>query len=80
MLIVLLKQFQVKHIMTQNPITVNPSSTVFFAAKKMIDNKINRVPVVEQGEVVGILTRGDLLQCMIWELLVAGNNTNSVSA
>lgn len=66
--------------MTQNPVTVEPSSTVFYAAKKMIDNKINRIPVVERGEVIGILTRGDLLQCMIWELLVAGNETKSVSA
>ncbi|GMH38272.1 hypothetical protein BSKO_06156 [Bryopsis sp. KO-2023] len=62
---------QVKEIMTRSPVTVDPSATIFLAAKKMIDHKINRLPVVEGGELVGILTRGDVLQCMIWELLVA---------
>lgn len=67
---------QVKDIMTRSPVTVEPSSTIFLAAKKMIDHKINRLPVVEGGELVGILTRGDVLQCMIWELLVAESGSS----
>lgn len=70
---------QVKEIMSRDPVVIDPDSTVFLAAKKMIDHKINRLPVVEKGEVVGILTRGDVLQCMIWELLVAGTEAESIT-
>lgn len=59
--------------MTRDPVVVEPESTLFFAANMMKENRITRLPVVKDEAVVGIITRGDLLQYMAWELLVAGD-------
>ena len=36
--------------------------------------QVNRLPVCRNGRVVGILTRGDMLQCLLWEMLMAGSS------
>ncbi len=33
--------------------------------------QVTRLPVVKDGNVVGIITRGDVLQTMIWQMLVS---------
>lgn len=67
---------EVMDIMTKDLIVVSPDSTVFLAAKIMKENKVNRLPVVDNEDVVGIITRGDVLQYMIWEILMAANQEN----
>lgn len=51
----------VKNIMTVNPITVTPETTVLDAEKLMSLNKIGRLIVVENGNVVGMVSDGDLV-------------------
>lgn len=52
----------VKDIMTKDVITVTPDMEIVAAAKILMDNHINGVPVVdENGDVVGILCRDDLI-------------------
>jgi CBS domain-containing protein len=51
-----------KDIMIKNIITVNSSTSVFDANKIMIRNKIGCLPILEFGELVGILTKNDLLK------------------
>ena len=51
----------VKDIMTKDPITIEVGSTVLEAEKLMSINSIGRLIVVDEGEVVGILTDGDLM-------------------
>lgn len=50
-----------KDIMTTNCITLTPETDITTAAKTLIENKINGAPVVEDGDVVGILCQADLV-------------------
>jgi len=47
-------------IMTKKLITVNPEINVKEAAKIMAEHQIRRLPVVENGKLVGIVSLGDL--------------------
>jgi acetoin utilization protein AcuB len=53
---------RVKDMMTKNPITVNPETLVLDAQKIMKQKNIRRLPVVEKGKLVGIVTKHDLLE------------------
>jgi len=53
---------QTCQIMTQNVITVSPETPVADAARTMLDNHISGLPVVENGQLVGIVTEGDFLR------------------
>jgi CBS domain-containing protein len=50
-----------KDIMTKKPITVSPKMEIVRAAKLLLEKGINGVPVVEAGELVGILCQSDLV-------------------
>ncbi|WP_082593679.1 CBS domain-containing protein [Paenibacillus sp. Soil766] len=50
----------VETVMTKNMITVDPNTSVEEAAKVMAQNQIRRLPVVEKGNLVGIVAIGDL--------------------
>lgn len=50
--------------MTKNPITVTPSTKVDEAESLMKKYKFRRLPVVENGKLVGFLSDKDLLQVM----------------
>ncbi len=52
---------QIALIMTRDPITTTPDEDVREVAKKMVEHNIRRVPVVEDGELVGIVTAYDLI-------------------
>jgi acetoin utilization protein AcuB len=53
---------RIRDIMTKNVITVDPNSLVLDAQKIMKENNIRRLPVVDKGKVVGIVTKHDLLE------------------
>jgi CBS domain-containing protein len=48
--------------MTAPPITIEPRASVAEAARSMIERGVNRLPVVEHGRLVGIVTRADLVR------------------
>jgi CBS domain-containing protein len=48
--------------MTAPAITVDPDVPTHKAAARMVDNAVNRLPVVEDGKLVGIVTRADLVR------------------
>jgi acetoin utilization protein AcuB len=48
--------------MTKNPITVDSETLVLDAQRIMKENSIRRLPVVDKGNLVGIVTQHDLLQ------------------
>ena len=50
-----------KDMMTRNPITVEVDATVREAAHVIADRGHNRLPVVEHGRLVGVVTRVDVL-------------------
>ena len=54
----------VEEIMTKAVLTVSPDTDVAEAIEGMMKKQVNRVPVIEQGKVVGIVTRGDIIWAM----------------
>ncbi len=54
----------VKDVMVENVIYVSPAESVFTVAKLMVEKNINRVPIVENGVIVGIVTRGDIIKAV----------------
>jgi acetoin utilization protein AcuB len=51
---------QVKEWMSPNPVTVLPTTHVDEAFRLMAERHIRRLPVIERGALVGIVTLGDL--------------------
>lgn len=52
---------QLSLIMKKNIITVSPDATISDAAKIFTEKKIHRLPVVDKGKLIGIITPTDLL-------------------
>jgi CBS domain-containing protein len=53
--------------MTSPAITVEPDRSVAYAAGVMVDRGVNRLPVVDGGELLGIVTRADLVRAFTRE-------------
>ena len=51
-------------MMTADPVTIEPGATVREAAKLIARRKHNRLPVVEHGRLVGVVTRVDVLDAL----------------
>src|SRR5919201_5660372 len=47
---------RVRHWMTENPLTIEPDTTVDDAANIMFDNNFRRLPVVKDGRALGIVS------------------------
>lgn len=54
------KKLLVQDIMTVNPIAGDPEMDVDEAGRIMGDNQIRRLPIVDDGELVGVVSLGDL--------------------
>ncbi len=48
-------------IMRRNPVTIEPGKTVYEACQMLYDHRIGCLPVVESGELKGIITTTDML-------------------
>lgn len=46
--------------MTHEVLTISPDTTILEAGQMMVDRTIRRLPVVENGKLVGIVTYGDV--------------------
>ena len=55
---------KVSQIMTQEVISASPDESVREVATLMADRNVNRVPVMENGHLVGIVTRGDIVRAI----------------
>ena len=56
-----------RDLMTEDPITVEASADVREAARLIADKGHNRLPVVEDGRLVGVVTRADVLGALTRE-------------
>lgn len=60
-----LAKIAVAEVMTGDPLTVRPEATIDEAALAMRENRVGGLPVLEEGELVGIITELDLFDAMI---------------
>jgi CBS domain-containing protein len=51
-------------MMTEDPVTIEPDATVHEAARLIARKKHNRLPVIEHGRLVGVVTRVDVLDAL----------------
>ena len=50
-----------KDMMTEDPVTIEADAGIHACGRKMSESKHNRLPVVEHGRLVGMVTRVDVL-------------------
>lgn len=61
----------VKAIMTRYPLTLSPEETLPRAAQCMASQQVRRLPVVEEGRVIGVVSLGDLARCGQYEMEIS---------
>ena len=68
----------VGEVMEKNPIVVSPSDRVSHARHLILDKNIGRLPVIENGKLVGIVAEDDIAFAMrSFRDLVADNQQDS---
>jgi acetoin utilization protein AcuB len=60
-----LEHTKVNGIMTEDPVTVTPETTVEESAQKLLEHQIGGLPVVSEGRLVGVITTTDILQAFV---------------
>ena len=55
---------RVTEIMSEEVVSVSPDATVRETATLMADRDVNRLPVIENERLVGIVTRGDIVRAI----------------
>jgi acetoin utilization protein AcuB len=61
----MMDQIKVANFMTKKVITVSPDDPIEVAAKLIYDHKIGALPVVEKGQLVGLISSLDILETFI---------------
>jgi len=61
----LLEKLKVKEIMTKKVITVAPETPIAEAARTLLNRRIGALPVLKDGELVGIISETDMLRALI---------------
>jgi CBS domain-containing protein len=55
----------VAEVMTRNPVTISPNSSVLDCAKKMIKEKVGSLLITENKKLVGFLSESDILKAIV---------------
>lgn len=63
----------VGEVMTRDPVSRTPDSDVADVVGEMLDRRLRVVPIVEDGTLVGILTRRDVLRCVAQRRLTSAD-------
>lgn len=63
----LLAKLTVEKIMTWEPVTISPEATVSQAAQLMLEHKIGGLPVVDNEQLIGIITESDIFRVLVQE-------------
>lgn len=65
---------QVKEIMTQKLVVIQPSSTIEECMVLMIENSVRYLPVIEDGRAIGVISIGNVVNTIISEQNIVINN------
>jgi CBS domain-containing protein len=60
-----LSKIKIRDFMSKSAVHIGPDCTLLEAACIMEKNDINRLPVVEDGKLVGIIARSDLIKALV---------------
>lgn len=63
----LISRLSIGQIMTKDPITIAPDTSIEAAARMMLEHKIGGIPVVDGTRVVGIITESDIFRLLVTE-------------
>ena len=55
----------VDQVMTREVVTISPEATLREAALRLRQYRLGALPVMEEGQLVGIISRSDLLEAML---------------
>lgn len=55
----------VREVMSPEPVTCGPDDTMERAATLMHDHEVSRLPVIESGRLVGVISRGDIVRALV---------------
>jgi acetoin utilization protein AcuB len=64
----MLSKMPVRRMMTRDPKTVSASAPLIEAARQMLEHKIGALPVMEGGNLVGIITESDIFRALVKQL------------
>jgi len=56
------EMFSINHLMVRTPETISPKNTVREVTSILTNRKFHALPVVDEGEIVGMVTTTDLLK------------------
>lgn len=60
-----LSEIEVKDLMSDNVISITSDQPILEAATLITKHKVNRLPVIDDRKLVGIITRADLIKALI---------------
>lgn len=75
----ILESTPVSRAMTRDPVTVRPDQPVFEAANILYTRRFGCLPVVENGELIGIVSTTDMLRLLVHMIRGQGLVSNSSS-
>jgi CBS domain-containing protein len=55
----------VRRIMSHPITSIGPHATLWVAAELMSSGKLRKLPVIDDGKVIGIITATDLIDCLV---------------
>ncbi len=62
----------VSRVMAANPVTIAPTDTIAHAVRTMVEKQVGCLPVVIDGNLLGIITQGDMMVLFLEELESGG--------
>ncbi|MBN2330338.1 MAG: CBS domain-containing protein [Candidatus Aenigmarchaeota archaeon] len=62
--IIAASKLRVDSFMTKQPVIIDKNADIMEAARLIDTYKVNRIPVMEEGKLVGILTRNDIIKAV----------------
>ena len=60
-----LREQPVREVMTRHVLCVAPDAEIQEVARILVERRLKRLPVVEGGRLIGMITRGDLVRGML---------------
>jgi acetoin utilization protein AcuB len=61
----MLSRMTVRQLMTNDPKTISPETPLIEAAQMMLEQEISALPVIEAGQLVGIITESDIFRAYV---------------